>query len=123
MRTYIVEHLDPELEAWSSLEYSTIAKESAANGSQFILSSVSPQLVLPPELKDLKELRVEQKGVEELYADREVKVCLLDPAAKEELCPEDCERFEVFLFGGILGMKIVEFLKTKRVRTETEDRG
>jgi ribosome biogenesis SPOUT family RNA methylase Rps3 len=28
---------------------------------------------------------------------------LLDPQAQKDLCPEDGELFEAFLFGGILG--------------------
>jgi ribosome biogenesis SPOUT family RNA methylase Rps3 len=36
------------------------------------------------------------------------KVCLLDPAAKEELSPKDAEKFDVFLFGGILGTQLFE---------------
>jgi ribosome biogenesis SPOUT family RNA methylase Rps3 len=51
-------------------------------------------------------LEVEQRGVEEIFADRKDKVCLLDPSAKTELSPEDGDVFEVFLFGGILGMKL-----------------
>ena len=31
------------------------------------------------------------------------KVCLLDPASPHVLCPEDGDKFDFFLFGGILG--------------------
>lgn len=41
--------------------------------------------------------------MEELYADCKDRVCLLDPSAAQDLSPEDGERFDVFLFGGILG--------------------
>jgi carboxypeptidase D len=43
--------------------------------------------------------------VEAIFADQKSKVCLLDPAAKQELSPEDADIFEVYLFGGILGQK------------------
>jgi ribosome biogenesis SPOUT family RNA methylase Rps3 len=109
-KTYIVEHLDPELEAWSALEYTTIARETHAAGSAFILSGVPPATPIPPDLAAAPGLRVEQRGVEELYPsdgddDRPSRnrVCLLDPAAAQELTPEDAERFDAFLFGGILG--------------------
>lgn len=102
-KTYIVEHLDPELGDWSALEYETIAKESAAAGSSFILSSVDPQLRPPAHWASLPQLHIEQRGVEELFADRKSRVCLLDPAASTELCPEDAGQFDAFLFGGILG--------------------
>lgn len=41
--------------------------------------------------------------MEEIYGEEKGRVCLLDPAAKEELRPSDGEVFDVFLFGGILG--------------------
>lgn len=103
MKTYVVEHLDPELEQWSALEYKAIAQESHDAGAQFFLSSVPESLQLPKTLKDAQGLRVEHQSVETLYADKKGTVCLLDPAAKTELSPEDGERFDVFLFGGILG--------------------
>lgn len=104
MKTYIVEHLDPELEAWSALEYLNIAQESQANGSSFLLTSVSPSLVLPSNLKSVEGslFRADQKSVEELFPDKQ-RVCLLDPAAATELEPQDVDKFDVFLFGGILG--------------------
>ncbi|TID15484.1 DUF431-domain-containing protein [Venturia nashicola] len=105
-KTYIVEHLDTELEEWSSREYASIAKESRASGSQFYLTSVPRELVLPERLQGLEGLTVEHRSVEELYRENDgspsKRVCLLDPQAKEELRPEDGERFDVFLFGGIL---------------------
>ncbi|RDI85388.1 putative coniferyl aldehyde dehydrogenase [Venturia inaequalis] len=105
-KTYIVEHLDTELEEWSSREYASIAKESHASGSKFFLTSVPEELVLPERLQGLEGLTVECRAVEELYRENDgspsKRVCLLDPQAKQELRPEDGERFDVFLFGGIL---------------------
>jgi len=103
-KTYIVEHLDTELEAWSTLEYLTISQETHASGSRFLLTSVPKDFTLPSQLTDVEGLTIEHNSVEELFADRKDVVCLLDPSAKEELSPEDGEAFEVFLFGGILGM-------------------
>ncbi|KAF1987875.1 DUF431-domain-containing protein [Aulographum hederae CBS 113979] len=102
-KTFIVEHLDPELEEWSSLEYAAIASESQSAGVSFFLSSVPPALKLPENLAGVQGLQIEHRGVEEIYHDKKASVCLLDPAAKEELSPEDGDRFDVFLFGGILG--------------------
>lgn len=101
--TFVVEHLDPELGPWSALEYACIARESHATGARFMLSSVSPSLQLPADLAATPGLETDQRSVEEIFADRKSKVCLLDPAAKDELSPADGEQFEVFLFGGILG--------------------
>ncbi|CAF9923773.1 MAG: hypothetical protein GOMPHAMPRED_003444 [Gomphillus americanus] len=102
-KTYIVEHLDPELGPWSTLEYAAIAHESAAAGSKFILSSVPESLKLPSTLQSLPSLHLDHRGVEEIYSNDKSRVCLLDPAAGEELSPHDVETFDVFLFGGILG--------------------
>lgn len=107
-RTYIVEHLDPELETWSAYEYACIAKECHASGARFFLTSVPTALKLPTELQKLRDegvLTVETRAVEELWPgeDGKNKVCLLDPKATTELCEEDGDRYEAFLFGGILG--------------------
>ena len=102
--TYIVEHLDPELGPWSALEYICIAQESGLTGNAFVLTSVKDALL--PQLTDLKGLpgaSVWKESVHELYGDDKGRICLLDPAAKTDLIPEDGERFKIFLFGGILG--------------------
>ncbi|KAF1970522.1 DUF431-domain-containing protein [Bimuria novae-zelandiae CBS 107.79] len=102
-KTFVVEHLDPELEAWSSLEYAAIASECYATKAQFLLSSVPTSLKLPANLQQAKGLNVETRGIEEIYADKKDKVCLLDPSASKDLGPEDGDAFDIFLFGGILG--------------------
>jgi ribosome biogenesis SPOUT family RNA methylase Rps3 len=103
-KIYVVEHLDPELEAWSAAEYVAIAAESKAAGATFYLSSVPGALTLPPELQGAPGLQVESRSVEELFEDKKPEVCLLDPAADQELSPGDAAKFSVFLFGGILGI-------------------
>ena len=111
--TYIVEHLDPELGPWSTLEYRSIAQESAKAGVIFVLSSVPKVISLPPEFQDLESLMIEHISVEELFQEDKGRVCLLDPAAAVELSPEDGSKYDVFLFGGILGMICLERLKRK----------
>jgi ribosome biogenesis SPOUT family RNA methylase Rps3 len=96
MKTYVVEHLDPELEEWSSLEYASIASETHASGSTFLLTSVKHPVNIPG-------IETDEKSVEELFEDKKHEVCLLDPAAAKELSPGDATHFNVFLFGGILG--------------------
>ena len=100
---FIVEHLDPELEEWSALEYEAIARESAEAGVEFCLSSVPRSLSLPSNLSKLSGFVIEHRGVEEEFAHNKDRVCLLDPAATNELGPDDAQKFDVFLFGGILG--------------------
>lgn len=100
--TFVVEHLDPELGPWSALEYKTIAAESKAAGCDFILSSV-PQSLLESDTLINVGANARSDAVEVYFADKKDKICLLDPSAKQELDPSDAEKFEVFLFGGILG--------------------
>ncbi|KAL9102594.1 MAG: hypothetical protein Q9163_002274 [Psora crenata] len=102
-KSYVVEHLDPELGPWSALEYQTIANECIGANAHFCLSSPSKIQDLPSELHAINGLVIEDRGAECIYADAKDRVCLLDPAAKDELCPEDGDNFDVFLFGGILG--------------------
>jgi len=100
--TFVVEHLDPELGPWSALEYKTIAQESRDAGCEFILSSVPASLLNSHELTDVGA-NARNDAVEVYFADQVDKICLLDPSATQELEPADGQRFEVFLFGGILG--------------------
>lgn len=112
-KTYIVEHLDPELGLWSELEYICIGQDSQKAGSRFLLSSLPDEFRVPDRLAQLESFTPEKRSVEEMYPPPkaqsdtacEVKnqVCLLDPAAKQDLSPEDGKNFGVFLFGGILG--------------------
>jgi ribosome biogenesis SPOUT family RNA methylase Rps3 len=104
-KTYIVEHLDPELGPWSTLEYLAIAQESSDAEAAFCLSSVPASLKLPSELREVTGLEVTHQGVEEMFSNDKSRVCLLDPSATEELSPRDGDRFDVFLFGGILGQR------------------
>ena len=102
--TFVVEHLDPELGEWSALEYEAIAQESAEAGVKFCLSSVPPSIAFPSSLRNTPGFSIEHRGIEDMYASNRERVCLLDPKATKELAPGDAEEFDVFLFGGILGM-------------------
>lgn len=98
--TFIVEHMDPELEAWQVLEYSTIAKECVESSSQFILSG------LPKAVPELAQVEQSPQSVDDLVSSAKIpkeRVCLLDPRGESDLAPEDGDKFDVFVFGGILG--------------------
>ena len=103
-KTYVVEHLDPELGPWSMLEYIAIAQECSSADANFYLSSVPADLSVPQELAAERGIIIEHHSAEEVFADRKHRVCLLDPIAKADLSPEDVRTFDIFLFGGILGM-------------------
>ncbi|KAK6512287.1 hypothetical protein TWF481_001177 [Arthrobotrys musiformis] len=110
---YVVEHLDVELEGWSKLEYLTIAtetrprSESVANSNKptFHLTSLPRELFenLPEELKAHDNLDATMEEVNKLEGLKAEEVCLLDPRAEKDMCPEDGEVFKWFVFGGILG--------------------
>ncbi|KAI1389522.1 DUF431-domain-containing protein [Hypoxylon trugodes] len=104
-KTYIVEHLDPELGQWSELEYIAIAEETQRAGNTFMLSSLPEEFKVPEKLERVPAFKAERRGVEELYGEpgKKERVCLLDPQAEEDLNPDDKGVFDVFLFGGILG--------------------
>ena len=102
-KTYIVEHLDEELGPWSELEYLAIARETQQSGGSFCLSSLPEAFQIPAALKQIPCFKAETRSVEVVYAEDKSRVCLLDPAAKKELEPEDGEKFDAFLYGGILG--------------------
>jgi ribosome biogenesis SPOUT family RNA methylase Rps3 len=103
-KTYIVEHLDEELGSWSELEYVAIAQESQDSGSRFCLSSLPPAFKVPDGLTAIPAFTASTQSVEEIYAKDKTRVCLLDPAAAKDLSPDDGKAFDVFLFGGILGL-------------------
>ena len=103
-KIYVVEHLDPELGPWSTLEYIAIAQECRAADAAFYLSSVPDDLSIPHELAAERGIIIEHQSAEEIFGDRKHRVCLLDPAAAADLSPEDVGIFDIFLFGGILGM-------------------
>ncbi|KAI0164481.1 DUF431-domain-containing protein [Hypoxylon sp. FL1284] len=120
-KTYIVEHLDPELGPWSELEYGAIARETQERGggkNTFMLSSVPAGFRVPERLAAVPSFRAEERGVEDMYGaeddddengedgekrGKRSRVCLLDPQADKDLSPDDKTEFDVFLFGGILG--------------------
>jgi len=112
--TFVVEHLDPELGPWSSLEYRAIAQESRQAGCDFILSSVPASLVNDHELQSIGA-HARSDSIETYFSDRKARICLLDPAAPHDLGPSDAMQFDVFLFGGILGMEMNESIPSHSI--------
>ncbi|KAJ7700358.1 SAM-dependent RNA methyltransferase [Mycena rosella] len=113
---YVIEHMEDDDETakaippWVELEYAhmrTLAGPTAqvhfthlSAASRDSLSSVFGSEA------GLADATCHQTGVLELLTQRGTplaKVCLLDPKAPLPLAPDDGDRFECFLFGGILG--------------------
>ena len=93
---------------WSQLEYVAISDETAASNGQFYLTSCPRTLLdnFPPALAgvvDSGKLKPMGDEVSELPGLKKEQVCLLDPSATTELCPEDGDVFQWYVFGGILG--------------------
>lgn len=101
--TFVVEHLDPELEAWQQLEYNAIARECKESGSSFVLSGRPAELAADPTLS---AIATTETSVEDLLAAASIpkhRACLLDPKGAKDISPTDGDDFDVFIFGGILG--------------------
>ncbi|GAA5850608.1 hypothetical protein JCM8547_001928 [Rhodosporidiobolus lusitaniae] len=115
MPAYVIEHMEDDntdrtFPHWIALEYAQMLRVAAP--SQVVFSSLSPASVssLSEQLKQRgakeESFVVETKSVQELMKEKGIpldKVCLLDPRATQEIGPEDKDKFEWFLFGGILG--------------------
>jgi hypothetical protein len=82
--------------------------------SQLHFTSLS-QSSIPPLQKYLETTTPSSSSKAHLHTDpiltlveklgsTSARVCLLDPRAPKELAPEDGETFDIFLYGGILGM-------------------
>ncbi|CCE62198.1 hypothetical protein TPHA_0C00410 [Tetrapisispora phaffii CBS 4417] len=107
---YIIEHMEEGFSEWVVLEYSQILKD--VGSENLILSSLPknttekdiPERLLKLGLQwttgDLKEITKKYPNLQQLENGR---VCLLDPRASTDLQPEDVEKFDYFVFGGILG--------------------
>ncbi|ANB12333.1 Sfm1p [Sugiyamaella lignohabitans] len=89
---------------WTRLEYLAIARD--IGGENLFLTSIAQSVEVPQELiaagiqwthHDITKFA----NIDPAFTAE--RVCLLDPAATQELVPEDNEKFDYFLFGGILG--------------------
>jgi len=98
---YIIEHLDEELEQWSMWEYENI---SAVVGKENLIFTNLHSIKNKENLDKLKRLgETKEQPVNELKQMDIKRACLLDPSAEKILCPEDADKFDYLIFGGILG--------------------
>ncbi|KAI8808954.1 SAM-dependent RNA methyltransferase [Cladochytrium replicatum] len=98
---YIVEHMEANLWEWVALEYKHML-DHVGKGNLYLTSlNTSPNAVALPEAITSGAVCT-TKAVTELEFDLK-RMVLLDPSAKEPLRPEDAEKFDYCLFGGILG--------------------
>lgn len=89
---------------WVILEYSQIIRD--VGRENLILTSLpasTTEADIPQQLKDLGLIWTTEECVTIDGGLKKESVCLLDPAAETDLLPLDAEKFEYFVFGGILG--------------------
>ncbi|ODQ63995.1 DUF431-domain-containing protein [Nadsonia fulvescens var. elongata DSM 6958] len=106
-KKYIIEHMESEFSEWVRLEYLAIQKDVGLEN--FYLSSLpagTTDADIPKSLIDnkIQWTTCEVTKFAEKYPGFDYsRVCLLDPSADQDICPEDTDKFDFFLFGGILG--------------------
>ncbi|KAI9301300.1 SAM-dependent RNA methyltransferase [Cunninghamella echinulata] len=100
-RSYIIEHMEDDMHEWCVLEYKHMLSNVGPDHLWFsCLSEACLNKSMPEELK---QAHCHTEDVLHLPGIDPKSVCLLDPSATSELSPEDGDKFEYFLFGGILG--------------------
>ena len=87
---FIVEHMEEELFRWCLIEYRRI--RGAVGANNFLVTN----------LQAAQDFATEPRSVLGLGIPLE-RICLLDSEATQELTPEDAQRFDYILLGGILG--------------------
>ncbi|WPK26932.1 hypothetical protein PUMCH_004301 [Australozyma saopauloensis] len=101
---YVIEHMEEGFSEWVILEYSQIIRD--VGRENLILTSLPQSTTendIPQQLRDLGLVWTTDECVTIDGGLKKDAVCLLDPAAEEELSPQDAEKFDYFVFGGILG--------------------
>lgn len=90
---YVIEHLEPKLWPWCLIEYKNISKIVGKENLWFTN--------IKEDSEKLKEYgKVFAESVSKLTL---INPCILDPEAEKTLKPEECKKFDYFIFGGILG--------------------
>ena len=120
---FIIEHLEPELFEWCLIEYEHISK--IAGKQNLIFTNIKNK-------KDVKKLQkygtVYEKSVSGL---RFNGICVSSQYAEKTLTANDKNKFQYFVFGGILGDNpakkrtdtIIKQLKNKKIKFEERNLG
>ena len=92
---FIIEHLENELYEWCFIEYKNISK------------FVGKKNLLITNVKNNNDI-IKLKKFAGIISDSVLKLnlknaCLLDAKSDKSLNPKDAEKFDYFIFGGILG--------------------
>ena len=119
---FIIEHLEPELYDWCLIEYEHISKIVGKNN--LIFTNIKPKFFTL--LKNFG--KIYEKGVSELNFNN---ICVLSQYAEKTLTTNDKNKFQYFVFGGILGdnpakkrtNEIIQQLKSKKIKFEERNLG
>ena len=119
---FIIEHLEPELYEWCLIEYEHISKIIGKNNAIFTNIDKNGR----DKLKDYGT--VYEESVSDLSFNN---ICVLSQYAEKTLTANDKNKFQYFVFGGILGDNpakkrtnaIIDNLKNKKINFETRNLG
>ena len=106
MPTYVIEHLEEKAWKWCTIEYKHIS-QIVGKKKMWIANTRSNSL------KSIATIKKESVTTLNLR-----NACILDPAARKTLTPKEANRFDYFIFGGILG----NFPAQKRTTPELTSR-
>ncbi|KAG7191886.1 SPOUT methyltransferase [Scheffersomyces spartinae] len=101
---YVIEHMEEGFSEWVTLEYAQIIRD--VGKENLILTSLPDDTTEESIPSRLRQLGLQWTTEECIQIDGGLdatRVCLLDPAAETDLTPEDHQKFDYFVFGGILG--------------------
>ena len=103
-QTIIIEHLEPKLWQWCKIEYESIAQLVPKTNLWFTNIRNNDSVI--------KKLgKVSKESVINIPL---INACILDPNAPKTLTPEEAQKFEYFIVGGILG----DYPPRKRTKAE-----
>lgn len=105
-QTYIIEHLEPKLWEWCFIEYENISN---------IVGKKNLWFTNIKNKREARKLEKIGKPIKESVSKLGLKnICVLDPEAKKTLNKKDADKFDYFIFGGILG----DYPPRKRTKKE-----
>jgi ribosome biogenesis SPOUT family RNA methylase Rps3 len=113
---FVIEHLEPELYDWCLIEYKHMSK---IVGKDYLWFTN----ILPKDIDKLKNYG--KVFIESVKSMQLSKTCVLDMESDIELKTEDKNKFNYFIFGGILGdnpprkrtnPELTQFIKNAEVR-------
>jgi|SRR3989344_5650512 len=119
---FIIEHLEPKLYEWCLIEYENISKIIGKNNT--IFTNINKKY----KNKFKKYGAVFEKSVSELKFNN---LCVLSQYSKKVLTTNDKNKFNYFVFGGILGDNpsrkrtnvLIKNLKKHNIKSETRNLG